>query len=78
MIDQVTSHMPEAKSGFIMVFSGNPFLNHQHRLEWRREEGTGNVYNSEELGAEDWLCPALLHYFDQQPSEIYVQVKPKS
>ena len=77
MIDQVTSHIPDAKRGFIMVFSGKPFPNHQHRLEWRREESTGNVYYSEALGAEGWLCPALLRYFDERPSEIYVQVKPK-
>jgi hypothetical protein len=77
MIDQVTSHIPDARRGFTMVFSRSPFPDHQHRLKWRREEGTGNVYYSEELGAEGWLCPALLRYFDERPSEIYVQVKPK-
>ena len=35
MIDQVTSHIPDAKRGFIMVSSRNPVPNHQHRLEWR-------------------------------------------
>ena len=78
IIDQVTSHIPNARSGFVMVFSANPFPNHQHRLQWRRAEGTGNIYYSEQLGAEGWLCPALLRYFDERPLEIYVQVKPKS
>ena len=78
MIDQITSHIPDAKRGFITVFSGRPFPGHQHRLQWRREEGTGNVYHSEELGAEGWLCPALLRYFAERPSDIYVQVKPKA
>ena len=78
MIDRVTSHIPDAKRGFNMVFSATPFPDHQYRLEWRREEGTGNVYYSEELGAEGWLCPALLRYFDERPPQIYVQVRPKT
>jgi hypothetical protein len=78
MIDRATSHIPDAGRGFNMVFSGVPFPDHQHRLEWRREEGTGNVYHAAELDAEGWLCPALLHYFEERPSEIHVQVKPKA
>ena len=78
MIDRVTSHIPDARGGFNLVFSGSPFPNFQHRLEWRREEGTGNVYYLEELDAEGWLCPALLRYFEERPPEIYVQVRPKA
>lgn len=75
MIDRVTAHLPDAESGFTMIFSGIAFPGHQFRLEWRREEGSGNVYYSEELDAEGWLCPALLRYFDKRPPEIYVRVK---
>jgi len=78
MIDRVTSHIPDAKHGFIMVFSGTPFPGHQYRLEWRRSDGTGNVYYSKDLDAEGWLCPALLRYFDEKPQDIYVQIKPKT
>jgi hypothetical protein len=78
MIDRVTSHITNAKLGFNMLFSGTPFPGYQFRLEWRREEGSGNVYYSEDLGAEGWLCPALFRYFDERPGEIYVQVKPKA
>lgn len=77
MIDQVISHIPNAAAGFIMVFSQYPFPDHQFRLEWRREERGGNVYYSEALDAEGWLCPALLRFFEDKPAEIYVQVKPK-
>jgi hypothetical protein len=77
MIDRVTAGFPGADRGFLMVFSANSFSGHQFRLEWRREEGSGNVYYSAELDAEGWLCPALLRYFPERPSEIYVQVKPK-
>lgn len=78
MIDRVTGDIPEASSGFVMVFSGTPFPGHQFQLQWRREESSGNVYYSPELDAEGWLCPALFRYFAERPSSIYVQVKPKA
>jgi hypothetical protein len=77
MIDRVTAELPNAEHGFVMIFSGTPFPGHQFRLEWRREEGAGNVYYSRELDAEGWLCPALLRYFEAPPLVIYVQVKAK-
>jgi hypothetical protein len=77
MIDRVTAGLPHVARGFVTVFSGNPFPGHQFRLEWRREEGTGNVYYSRELDAEGWLCSALLRYFEAPPPEIYVQLKAK-
>jgi hypothetical protein len=76
MIDRVTSGIADARSGFNMIFSGQPFPGHEFRLTWRREEGDGNVYYSADLDMEGWLCPALLRYFDDRPSEIYVQIKP--
>ena len=78
MIDRVTVQIPDAEAGFVMIFSATPFPDHQFRLEWRREENGGNVYYSEALDAEGWLCPALLLYFDEKPPEIYVRVKAKS
>ena len=77
MIDRVTRDIPNAADGFIMVFSKTPFPGYQFQLEWRRHEHQGNVYYSHDLDAEGWLCPALLKYFDGEPAEIYVQVKPR-
>jgi hypothetical protein len=78
MIDRVSSDIPNAEDGFVMVFSSTPFPGHQHRLDWRREERGGNVYYAADLDAEGWLCPALLRYFDGSPAQIYVQIKPKA
>ena len=75
MLDQVTGLIPDARNGFILIFSASPFPGNQYRLEWSRAEYGGNIYHSEELGAEGWLCPALLRYFDQPPREIYIQIK---
>lgn len=78
MIDRVTAAIPDAHSGFVMVFSASPFPGHHFRLEWRREESSGNIYYSPDLDEEGWLCPALFRYFSERPSEIFVQVKPKT
>ena len=78
MIDRVTDHLPDARRGFTLVFSAAWFPDHEYRLRWMREDGSGNIYGSEELGAEGWLCPALLRYFDRRPDDIYVQIKPKA
>jgi len=75
MIDRVVADIPDARAGFTMVFSAEPFPGHQFKLDWRRPETSGNVYYSAELDAEGWLCPALLRYFDAPPANIYVQVK---
>ncbi len=77
IIDLLTTHIPDAASGFILIFSASEFPGYQHRVEWRREQGTGNVYYSKELNIEGWLCPALLRYFDSPPAELFLQVKPK-
>lgn len=77
MIDRVTKDVPNARSGFVMIFSTTPFPGHQFKLEWRREERGGNIYYSPVLDMEGWLCPALMRYFEETPAEIYVQVKAK-
>ena len=77
IIDQAVAHIPDARSGFLMLFSSSPFPGYEFRLEWRRSESDGNWYYSADFGLEGWLCPALLRYFDQPPKELFVQVKSK-
>jgi len=78
MIERATANIPDARRGFVMVFSRVSFPGCQFRLEWRREDGAGNVYYSPDLDLEGWLCPALLRYFETRPSEIFVQVRAKA
>jgi hypothetical protein len=77
LIDRAVAHIPDARSGFLLLFSSSPFPGHGIRLEWRRVDSDGNWYYSRAFDLEGWLCPALLRYFDGPPREIYVQVKPK-
>lgn len=76
MIDRVVADIPDAERGFRLIFSAGPFPGHEIKLEWRREEAGGNWYYAPALAMEGWLCPALFHYFEAAPREIYVQVKP--
>ncbi len=78
MIDTLTAHIPDAKSGFRIIFSASAFPGYTARLEWVRPELSGNVYRSPELGMEGWLCPALFKYFDAAPKEIYLKVEAKA
>ena len=78
MIDRMVADIPDAASGFTMLFSAVPFPSHQVSLDWQREEAGGNWYRSPELEMEGWLCPALYEYFEQAPPKIYVQVKAKA
>lgn len=75
MIDRVVRDIPNAESGFKMIFSAARFPGAQFALQWRRGENDGNWYYSPELDLEGWLCPALFRYFAEAPKEIFVQVK---
>jgi hypothetical protein len=77
MIDRAVADIPNAESGFIMLFAETPFPGHQFRLVWKRGDAGGNWYFSSELNLEGWLCPALLKYFEAAPKELYVQIKPQ-
>ena len=78
IIETLAQEIPDAESGFTLLFSANPFPGHQAAFEWRRPESGGNWYYSPELDSEGWLCPALFKYFESAPEKIYAQFKAKS
>jgi hypothetical protein len=78
IIDALVAHIPNAVDGFRLIFSAGPFPGYQHRFTWVRPELSGNVYRSDDLGQEGWLCPALFKYFDEAPKELYVKVDPRA
>ena len=75
IIDRLVAKIPNAESGFSLLFSANPFPGYQVKFDWRREEYEGNWYYNAELDLEGWLCPALFKYFDKAPKEFYAQCK---
>ena len=77
MIDRVVADIPNAHSGFTLIFAATPFPGHQYQLDWMgADEDGGNWYRSVDLDMEGWLCPALFRYFDEAPKHLYAQVKP--
>lgn len=77
IIDVMTEDMPDAGSGFKLLFSSRPFPGFTAKLEWLREECGGNWYAWRKYALEGWLCPALFKYFDTAPKEIFLQASPK-
>jgi hypothetical protein len=77
IIDILTQDIPDAASGFKLVFSPQPFPGFTARFDWNRPELGGNWYVWTDRGIEGWLCPALFKYFETAPKALYVKVAPK-
>ncbi len=75
MINRVTEQIPNAKTGFRLLFSPAPFPGFAIKLEWRRSEYGGNWYFCPQLDMEGWLCAALFKYFTAAPRELYAKVE---
>jgi hypothetical protein len=77
IIEAAVRDIPDADTGFNLIFSASPFPGQQVELEWLREEYGGNWYRWTATGQEGWLCPALFKYFDAAPRRLYAQAKPR-
>ena len=69
--------MMKPEQGFRLIFSSNPFPKYDLKLTWHYEGDASNYYLCEELMMEDWLCPALLKYFETAPKNIYARLEDK-
>ena len=76
MINDLVRDIPNARQGFRLLFSSQPFPGFQRQLKWVREEMGGNWYRSDQPEMEGWLCPALFRYFEKAPEELYVKAEP--
>jgi hypothetical protein len=76
MIDVLVKDIPNARSGFVLLFSSQPFAGYQAELTWIREEYGGHWYKVKDLEAQGWLCPALFRYFDTPPESLYIKAEP--
>ena len=78
MISRVVEHkkIPNAATGFLLLFSDQPFGGHDVERRWVRSQvGGGDWYEGDVLGEymENWLCPALSLYFFEPPKRLYVR-----
>ena len=81
MISRVVEQkkIPNAAKGFLLSFSDQPFDGHDVERRWVRSQvGGGDWYEGDVLGEymENWLCPALLLYFEKPPKRLYVKCDP--
>ena len=79
MIDLLVKDIPDARNGFRLLFSANPFPGLQARfIHQRAGEFGGAWYRTSPPWPEmeGWLCPALFKYFDDAPPVIYVKAEP--
>ena len=76
MIDELVKDIPNARAGFVLLFSSQPFAGYQVELILVREEYGGHWYKPKDLNVEGWLCPALLKYFDAPPASLYIKAEP--
>ena len=67
---------------FSLRFSDTPFEGHKYQFDWVEDNGMvydddqWNNYSEKTTGISGWLCPALLRFFPDAPSHIYVEPLP--
>lgn len=76
MIDVLVKDIHEAKDGFRLLFSANPFPGHQKKLTWVRGDSEGNFYRLDDPPMEGWICPAMFRYYKAPPQALYVKAEP--
>jgi hypothetical protein len=75
MIDYLVTDIPNARSGFVLLFSSQPFAGYQVELTRVREENGGYWYAVKNFPVEGWLCPALFRYFETVPESLYIKAE---
>jgi hypothetical protein len=76
MMNVLVKDIPDARDGFRLTFSAQPFPGHQYKLAWLRGDTTGNWYKLDEPAMEGWICPAMFRYYSEAPKSLYVKADP--
>ena len=76
IIDRMVEDIPDARNGFRLTFSHEPFPGHEIVVERGEPRSGGYWYRDPETGRRGWLCPALFKYFREAPPKIYAQADP--
>jgi hypothetical protein len=76
MINRLVQDIPNARSGFRLLFAATPFPG-ATRFDRLRGDFGGTWYCvAGEPKTEGWLCPALFKYFPEAPEAIYAKAEP--
>jgi hypothetical protein len=75
MINRLVEGIPNARNGFRLLFSSNPFPG-ATRFDRVRGDFGGTWYRiADDPSTEGWLCPALFKYFPEAPDTIYAKAE---
>lgn len=78
ILNRLVAHIPDARRGFRLLFSDNPFPGYQAEFERIRDEYGGTWYR--QVGGDEqpegWLCPALFKYYATAPERLYIRAEP--
>lgn len=85
-IDYLVKDIPNARNGFKLTFSHQPFKGYQLIGDWVKEGYNengfipGNWYIWHKPGhwtpgINGWLCPALFLYFKEAPKKLYIRAE---
>ena len=77
MIDALVKDIPDARDGFRLLFSANPFPGSQKKLTWVRGDSLGNYYKLDDPPMEGWICPAMFRYYKAPPKALFVKAEAK-
>jgi hypothetical protein len=77
LIDYLVKDIPDARAGFVLLLSSQPFAGYQLELDRIAEEDGGCLYRGSNHCAEVWLSPELIRYFETAPESLYVKAEPR-
>jgi len=77
LIDYLVRDIPDARIGFTLLLSSQPFAGYRVQLNRIAEEDGSCSYRGRNHNAEAWLCPALLTYFETPLASLYLKAEPK-
>lgn len=75
IIDRLVKDLPDARNGFRLLFSEQPFPGYQAGFE-KLDPEYGGVWYRDQRDSRGWLCAALFKYFAEAPRRLYVRAEP--
>jgi hypothetical protein len=75
MVDRLVKDIPDARKGFTLLISPQPFTGYQAELTRATEDFGGWTFITKNYPAEVWLPPTLLGYFDTVPESLYIKAE---
>ena len=76
IIDYLIKDIPDARSGFRLLFSPQPFSGYQAELKRIKQEYDGYGYKVKDEGELGWCCTVLVRYFEAAPDLLYIKAEP--